>query len=199
MQFVFDGHNDVLLRLWTHSKDGSDPIAEFADGTTVGHIDAPRAREGGLSAVSAPSTFPRAISCCAEPDADGRYVTPLSQPLERQPSLDIAMDMAAIALRLERAGAWRLCRTVNDISGAMADGKFAAVLHMEGCEAIDADLAALEVFYAAGLRSLGPVWSRNNVFGHGVPFAYPMSPDTGAGPDRCRHARWSRNAIGSAS
>jgi len=52
---------------------------------------------------------------------------------------------------------------------------------MEGCEAIDADLAALEVFYAAGLRSLGPVWSRNNVFAHGVPFAYPMSPDTGPG------------------
>ncbi len=52
---------------------------------------------------------------------------------------------------------------------------------MEGCEAIDADLAALEVFYAAGLRSLGPVWSRNNIFGHGVPFSYPMTPDTGPG------------------
>ena len=52
---------------------------------------------------------------------------------------------------------------------------------MEGCEAIDAELAALEMFYAAGLRSLGPVWSRNNIFGHGVPFAYPMSPDTGPG------------------
>ena len=52
---------------------------------------------------------------------------------------------------------------------------------MEGCEAIDADLAALDVFYAAGLRSLGPVWSRNNIFAHGVPFAFPMSPDTGPG------------------
>ncbi len=52
---------------------------------------------------------------------------------------------------------------------------------MEGCEAIDADLAALDVFYSVGLRSLGPVWSRNNIFAHGVPFAYPMSPDTGPG------------------
>ena len=34
------------------------------------------------------------------------------------------------------------------------------------------------MLYAAGLRSLGPVWSRNNIFGHGVPFAYPRSPDT---------------------
>ena len=63
----------------------------------------------------------------------------------------------------------------------MAEGKFAAVLHMEGCEAISAGLDELEVFYAAGLRSLGPVWSRNNIFGHGVPFAYPKSPDTGPG------------------
>jgi len=35
--------------------------------------------------------------------------------------------------------------------------------------------------YAAGLRSLGPVWSRSNAFGHGVPFLCPSSPDTGPG------------------
>jgi membrane dipeptidase len=57
---------------------------------------------------------------------------------------------------------------------------------MEGCEAIGADLAALDVFYAAGLRSLGPVWSRNNIFGHGVPFAFPIEPGHRSGPDRCR-------------
>ena len=33
----------------------------------------------------------------------------------------------------------------------------------------------------AGLRSLGPVWSRPNAFGHGVPFRCPSSPDTGPG------------------
>src|SRR6516165_1162978 len=36
--------------------------------------------------------------------------------------------------------------------------------------------------HAAGLRSpLGPVWSRPNAFGHGVPFLCPSSPDTGPG------------------
>ncbi len=87
----------------------------------------------------------------------------------------------AIAYRLERAGGWKICRSTADIRKAMDDNIFAAVLHMEGCEAIDEDLDALEVFYAAGLRSLGPVWSRHNAFGHGVPFAYPMSPDTAPG------------------
>jgi membrane dipeptidase len=37
------------------------------------------------------------------------------------------------------------------------------------------------VLHAAGLRSLGPVWSRPNAFGHGVPFVCPSSPDTGPG------------------
>lgn len=182
MELIFDGHNDVLLRLWRSGAAGNDPVAEFKNGCAEGHIDAPRAMAGGLagglSAIYIPSM--RDFSLKA-PDDNGHYETPLEAPLERRPSLDIAMQMASIAVRLDREGAWRLCRSTADIRKAMADGIFAAVLHMEGCEAIDADLAALDVFYAAGLRSLGPVWSRNNIFGHGVPFAFPMSPDTGPG------------------
>lgn len=182
MNLIFDGHNDVLLRLWRGQQVGVDPVAEFMNGTTDGHIDGPRAKAGGLAgglcAIYIPSSHEFALQ---EANAEGHYVTPLAEPLERASSLDIALGMASIAVRLDRAGGWRLCRSTAEIRKAMDDGVFAAVMHMEGCEAIDADLAALEVFYAAGLRSLGPVWSRNNIFGHGVPFAYPMSPDTGPG------------------
>ena len=48
------------------------------------------------------------------------------------------------------------------------------------------------LWYAAGLRSLGPVWSRPTAFGHGVPFRAPSSPDTGPGltePGRALVAR----------
>jgi membrane dipeptidase len=55
------------------------------------------------------------------------------------------------------------------------------IVHFEGAEAIDPELDALEVFYAAGLRSLGIVWSRPNAFGHGIRFSFPHSPDTGPG------------------
>ncbi|WP_413710546.1 dipeptidase [Rhizobium sp. Rhizsp82] len=181
MQLVFDGHNDVLLRLWTHERDGADPVAEFLNGTTQGHIDAPRARQGGLAGGLCAIYIPSGDLVFADPDENGHYETPLAAPLDRLPSLGIATEMAAIALRLDTAGAWRLCRSVKDIRNAMAEGIFAAVMHMEGCEAIGADLAALEVFHAAGLRSLGPVWSRHNVFGHGVPFAFPKNPDTAPG------------------
>ncbi|GAA2828098.1 dipeptidase AC [Aminobacter aminovorans] len=181
MQAVFDGHNDVLYRLWNNAAKGADPVAEFIEGTRQGHIDMPRAQKGGLIGGLCAIYITSANMPDEQRDENGHYAIPLCKPLERAPSLDIALDMASIAFRIERAGGWKICRTGTDIDAARTEGKFAAVLHMEGCEAIDADLAALDVFYAAGLRSLGPVWSRNTVFGHGVPFAFPSSPDTGPG------------------
>ena len=181
MELVFDGHNDVLLRLWRTMKAGGDSISEFMDGTPEGHIDGQRARAGGLAGGFCAIYIPSGDLILKEPNAFGHYDTPLAAPLAFEPSLEIALQKMAIALRLERAGAWRICRSTRDIRDAMAEGIFASVLHMEGCEAIDRGLDNLEVFYAAGLRSLGPVWSRNNIFGHGVPFSYPKSPDTGPG------------------
>src|SRR5690606_27946292 len=79
------------------------------------------------------------------------------------------------------AGRVRICRSVADVRACMQQGALAAVLHVEGAEAIDADLYMLDVLHLAGLRSLGPVWSRPDVFGLGVPFRFPASPDIGPG------------------
>ncbi|OJS46220.1 hypothetical protein BK400_35170 [Escherichia coli] len=57
----------------------------------------------------------------------------------------------------------------------------AAIYHFEGAEMIDANLNNLEMFYQAGLRSIGPVWSLPHIFAEGVPFQFPKSPDTGPG------------------
>lgn len=63
----------------------------------------------------------------------------------------------------------------------MAAGVVAGVIHFEGAEALDQNLDALQLFYAMGLRSIGPVWSRPTIFGHGVPFRFPSTGDTGPG------------------
>jgi membrane dipeptidase len=84
-------------------------------------------------------------------------------------------------LEAESEGQLQVVRTVEQLSACLDNGVLAAVLHFEGAEAIDPDLDALLVFYQAGLRSLGIVWSRPNAFGHGVPFDFPRSPDTGPG------------------
>jgi membrane dipeptidase len=93
------------------------------------------------------------------------------------------MGMVSLLLRIAREsrGRVRVCRSVSDIQQAFEQGALAAVLHMEGAEAIDTNFEFLDVLHAAGLRSLGPVWSRPNAFGHGVPFRCPSSPDTGPG------------------
>jgi membrane dipeptidase len=89
----------------------------------------------------------------------------------------------SLLLRIEREsqGRVRICRNIHDIRQCLKDGVLAPVLHVEGAEAIDPNFELLDVLYEAGLRSLGPVWSRSNAFGHGVPFRCPSSPDTGPG------------------
>lgn len=179
---VFDGHNDMLLRLY---KAGSaEAETRFLDGTPDGHIDLPRARRGGLAGgLFAAFPPPLAALDLDTGMARARYDLPSPPTLDLAPAQASTLAMASILLRLERASAGTLtvCRDVAAIRAAMAQGSLAAVFHIEGAEAIDPDLAMLDVLHAAGLRSLGLVWSRPNAFGHGVPFRFPGSPDTGPG------------------
>ena len=164
---VFDGHNDTVLRLWQDRL----PVEAFTGGGRGGHIDLPRARSGG---------FAGGLFACFVPSVREREGEPPRTP-DLAHAQRVTMALAGRLQRLDRAGAIALCRSVAEIRTALAQGRIAAVFHIEGAEAIDAELDALEVLHAAGLRSLGPVWSRPNVFGHGVPFRYPSSPDTGPG------------------
>jgi membrane dipeptidase len=166
---VFDGHNDVLSRL-LHA--GADAPAGFLAGDGAGHVDLPRAQAGGLAG----GCF--AVFCGAPPEeayATGAY----REPVPRERALPEALAQVALLLRLERAsgGRLRVARRAGDLDG---EG-LAAVLHLEGAEPIGTGLDELEVLHAAGLRSLGPVWSRPNAFATGVPFGFPGSPDQGAG------------------
>jgi membrane dipeptidase len=181
---IFDGHNDVLEVLYEHAN--SDPTAFFGR-RTRGHLDLPRAREGGFGggffAVYLPSdpSQPREEANEAWPEPP--YVQPLPPALDIGYARRAAFAMCALLFRIEAAsgGQVKVVRTASELEACLRGGVLAAILHFEGAEAIDADLNALEVFYQAGLRSLGPVWSRPTVFGHGVQFAFPHSPDTGAG------------------
>ena len=178
---VFDGHNDTLLRLW--HTDFADAERLFVEGSTQGHIDLPRARAGGFAGgFFAMFPPPQGKSEPADDKmAKQRYSLPLPRQLPRDVAMDAVTAMAAILFRLERAGALAVCRSAADIRAAMDSGTIAAIFHIEGLEAVGPDLRELELLHAAGLRSLGPVWSRSNIFGHGVPFRFPATPDIGDG------------------
>lgn len=81
----------------------------------------------------------------------------------------------------QSGGRIRIARTTTEIEACWREDALAVVLHLEGAEAVSPDLSTLDRLYEAGLRSLGIVWSRPNAFGHGVPFRFPASPDTGPG------------------
>jgi membrane dipeptidase len=180
---VFDGHNDTLLKLYLSKEADKEKL--FIEGAPAEwHIDLPKARRGGLAggmfAIFPPPLEKRrrkADDAEKMPGAD----EPLPPELPRHAAIDSTIGMASVLFRLERAGALSVCRSAADIRAAMAKETLAAVFHIEGAEAIDPEFAMLETLHAAGLRSLGIVWSRSNVFGHGVPFRFPSSPDTGDG------------------
>ena len=183
---IFDGHNDALLRL--HMRGGADAATAFLEGEEKGHLDLPKARRGGfaggLFAIFVPSPKRKDRGATAPQDNGGVIGSDPEPPaVEIAEAQRVTFAMAALLLRIEQEsqGRVRICRNAGDIEGAIAGDALAAVLHIEGAEAIDANLELLDVLYAAGLRSLGPVWSRPNVFGHGVPFRCPSSPDTGPG------------------
>jgi len=180
LPLIFDGHNDVLLRLF--EEDSGQAIAGFNSGSD-GHIDLPRSQKagfgGGFFAIYVPSAMN--LDDTIEAMNQPAYDLPLPAPIDAQAALPVAVKQASLLMQLERAGSLAICCSTGDIRAAFDQGRIAAILHLEGAEAIDADFHALEVLYRAGLRSLGPVWSRPTIFGEGVPFRYPSTGDIGGG------------------
>jgi membrane dipeptidase len=175
---VLDGHNDALLRLWS---DESDPVAAFRDGRDGGHLDLPRARQGGLDVgLFATFVLPDDLGDPTE-TAEG-YVYPYPDAPDPERARRVTYEQLALLHRLARE--IEGFRRVTDTAGldACLDGDaLGAVAHLEGAAAVAPDLSNLDLLHAAGVRSIGLVWSRPNTFGHGVPAEYPGDPDTGPG------------------
>lgn len=181
---VFDGHNDFLLRLLDHPDQRE---ALWLTEGKEGHLDLPRMKKGGFAggffAIYIPSPIAHDAPDYMAAMENPPFALPLPALIDHHTAQPIALAKAGHLLWMERAsgGAFKVCRTVAELRDCLARGVISAILHMEGAEPIDPDLDALHSFHAMGLRSLGPVWSRPTVFGHGVPFAFPSGPDTGDG------------------
>jgi membrane dipeptidase len=174
VQPVFDGHNDALTR---------EDHALIAEGRPDGDLDLPRMRaagvRGGIFSVFTDSGGGHDVEV---PGDDGVLEFESAPPLEHAVAAADATVVAGRLLALEHDGHVRVARRIEDFDAARWDGgPPAVVLHLEGAEAIDPGLESLELWYSAGLRSVGPVWSRANAFANGVPFVFPSSPDIGPG------------------
>ncbi len=182
---IFDGHNDVLLNL--HLVERGSGRSFFVE-SEKGHLDLPRMRRGGFGggffAVFVPAeSGPTALKESDMVITPNGYEFPLAPAISYEYALQttLAITASLFQLETEAEGAVKVVRTADELQTCLHSGVLASILHFEGAEAIDPNFNTLEVFYQAGLRSLGIVWSRPNIFGHGVPFKFPHSPDTGPG------------------
>ncbi len=182
---IFDGHNDTVLSLDRTGR-------SFFERSTDGHIDLPRARAGGLGGgffavyLRDPAVAARTGSGEMSDEVRRRVfgderTWPEPMPLDYAQSH--AIDLLGRLLRIADAsgGQVQVVRTAAELQQHLTGGIFAMLLHFEGAEPLDPEGAALDVFYAAGLRSVGLTHSRRNRYCQGVPIRFPSSPDLGPG------------------
>jgi membrane dipeptidase len=146
---IFDGHEDFITAI---KRDPDQRGRDFLSESDKGHVDLPRALRGGLGGCFT-SIF--LTNEQAELNATGYALQEMN-------------DVYAIADRSD--GRFRVCRTVGEVKAAFGEGAFASVFMFEGADPVSSSLKELRVFYEAGLRCLAPVWSRSNLFAHGVRF-----------------------------
>jgi len=153
---IIDGHNDLVLRTWR----GEAPRhLELRPACAAGFA-------GGFFALYVPSPD------LGEPP-EPPYTVSLAEPIATDHAERVAEELFATLGTLDV----EVARSSSDFE----PGRVAAIVHLEGADPLAPDLSGLDRWHARGLRSIGLVWSRPNVFAEGVPFRFPGSPDTGPG------------------
>lgn len=148
---ILDGHVDFLLSMENTGRD-------FLEESDQGHVDLPRARRGGLGGLFC-SVFLSHIAS---------ETSPLAHTMKYLDDLFTIVDRSQ--------GQVRLVRTADELDECLATGTFAMILHFEGAEPIGRSLRELRTWYEVGLRSLGLVHARPNLFGNGAPLS-PTDPE----------------------
>ncbi len=182
---VFDGHNDTLLNLRLPDRGQG---RSFFDRSKLGHVDLPRAREGGFGGGFFACFVPPEPESGWDMDEalavkeDG-YEVADAPPVDPGYARRQARALVSLLFRIEAEseGKLKVVRTADEVEDCLRSGVLAAILHFEGAENLGPDPETLEEFYERGLRSLGLVWSRPNAYASGVPFRFPAAPDTGPG------------------
>ena len=159
---IFDGHNDTLLSLTTERGEGR----SFFERSSVGHVDLPRALEGGFVGGFFAIFVPKGDELSNDDNiilTDKGYRFPLADPVDPEAARAGTQRMMNALFELEKTsdGKLEVVRTVDALEACLSKGVLAAILHFEGAEVLE-DAAGLEAFYNHGLRSLGLVWSRPN-------------------------------------
>jgi len=132
-----DMHADTAQRMVDENADITERLSD-------GHLDAVRAKEGGLDA--------QFFSIWVEPQLFG------GGGAGAMKRADIQIE-AVRALAEKHPETWQLATTATDIRKAAEAGKLAALMGLEGGYAIDEQVGNVERYYKLGVRYMSPAWS----------------------------------------
>jgi len=135
---ILDGHNDTLLEL--HLADPPDGYSFFVRNER-GHLDLPRAREGGLGggffAIFTPAKPEPPDLTATDPSAIAA-LAPVPLELAYAQQFTLAMAARLFRLEVEAKGEVKVVRTVEELLACLNQGVLAVIFHIEGAEAVDA-------------------------------------------------------------
>ncbi|MCX5754024.1 MAG: membrane dipeptidase, partial [Candidatus Krumholzibacteria bacterium] len=132
--FVFDAHCDTAMRLV------GDERIDLGDRHADGHIDLPRAVDGGLDA--------QIFAVWVSPQMPESFAT------ERAHAMIGALDEQA----RKHADRMEIALKGADVRRIVKKGKLAAIVGIEGGHLIGEDLDALRDYYARGARCMTLTW-----------------------------------------
>lgn len=140
---VFDGHCDTILEVINHKR-------SLGGKTFAGHLDIPRMKEGGVDV----QFFAVFIEEIYKPDRSLKRTLQLIDCFYKE----IEKNQDDISL----------VTNYNQIEEVNRAGKIAAILSIEGGEALEGDLGVLRVLYRLGVRLLTLTWNQRNQIADGI-------------------------------
>jgi len=140
---VFDGHCDTILEIMNHKK-------SLGSRTPTGHLDIPRMKKGGVGV----QFFAVFIEDIYKPDRSLKRTLQLIDCFYRE--MEKNQDDIS------------LVTNYNQIEEANRAGKIAAILSIEGGEALEGDLGVLRILHKLGVRLLTLTWNQRNQIADGI-------------------------------
>lgn len=139
---IVDAHCDVLTALEQEKR-------HLGRQSDTGHVDLPRLKQGGVKI--------QFFAACALPEHASRALVRALALVDRFYSEleENTPDIIPV-------------KNFLDIQNALDRGKIAALLTIEGGEALNGSIEVLRVFYRLGVRCLTLTWNYRNELGDGV-------------------------------
>ena len=140
---VFDGHCDTVLRIMNDKK-------SLEKKSITGQLDIPRMKEGGVNV----QFFAVFIEAIYKPHRSLKRTLQLIDCIYRE----VEKNQNDISLVINS-------RQIKEITDG---GKIAAILSIEGGEALEGDLGVLRMLYRLGVRLMTLTWNQRNQIADGV-------------------------------